>query len=502
VEFNPTRSNGTAYLYSLVVLVAITLVFHWLNKRVWKRKQRTAGEESPRFQQGLWPLIVGADGRTSTSKVQLVLWTYAFFWALAALLFIGAERFADAFNEQFQAEYLFLLGAPATAAVVAKYLTSSRVARGELVKPQPSEGETSLLGAIVTDDNNRGDLGDFQYFGFNVLALAYFLSIFVQNPVGLPSLPPTLVGLTSASALVYISKKSIERQIRTLSAVLPSQAAPKEPVELRGVNLFVDGENEANLRVRFGATDTPAKVQPDTGGAVITTTVPEDAPLGKTNVTVVTASGATTNSREFEVIAGGPQITAVEPDPIVLRPGATVTIDGKGFFAPGDQQAPTGHNQVALDGHQLQSDPADWSSTQVRARLPETDADLAAAGWTAGTGQLVARDSWGRPSAARQLKLAAPSAEPTTRAPAPAAAVPTVPYVVQPGEHLLMIAERLFIDNGVAAPAPADVSRLAAQIAELNAGQLSGPTLVKENHAIQVPGVIPTPNGAGRGPRP
>jgi hypothetical protein len=62
---------------------------------------------------------------------------------------------------------------------------------------------------IVANDQGDLDLGDTQYFLFNLVALAAFFIAFFRDPTQQPVLPDTLVGLTSASAAAYVAKKAV-----------------------------------------------------------------------------------------------------------------------------------------------------------------------------------------------------------------------------------------------------------------------------------------------------
>ena len=220
-----------------------------------KQEDKAGKKEVPRFQQGMWPLIVGADNRTSTSKLQFVLWTYSVGWALFALLLMGARNFEGIFDRTFKPEYLVLLGAPATALVFAKYITTSRSEAGEIDKTTAEDTRRleSLVGQVVSDDENRGDISKFQYFLFNLLALGYFFARFTDSPrAGLPTLPSTLVALTGSSALLYVARKNIQRDTPVLSSMVPEQAAVGEWIDLRGRNLIGSDKDGKEIKVKFG----------------------------------------------------------------------------------------------------------------------------------------------------------------------------------------------------------------------------------------------------------
>jgi hypothetical protein len=192
---------------------------------------------------GLKSLVVGADGRGSTSKVQAVLWTYAVLLVFLTMLFLyrtpwsgpgdpvvpsPAETFDRFVAGPLQPEYFALLGLPIAAAIAAKGLTTGKTIRGDLVKPATeSHGVGAGIAEVVSNDSGQADLVDLQYFAFNVVALAYFLVQFATVTLadpgrGLPTIPPTLLSLAGVSATGYLVKKSLETGVApTVTSVSP-----------------------------------------------------------------------------------------------------------------------------------------------------------------------------------------------------------------------------------------------------------------------------------------
>lgn len=204
------------------------------------RQQLTAATAAERGS-GLRGLIVGADGRVSTSKLQATLWTYALLFAFLDLLLVGwhvirhscppnsakgtcppvLAGYNSGFNklitQELRPEYFVLLGLPIAAAIAAKALFQNKSINGQVAKTL-SDKQGVLAGAseALTDDNGDVDLLDFQYVAFNALTLVYFFSVFfstvVRNPAnGLPAIPPTLLALSGVSAASYITKKGLEK---------------------------------------------------------------------------------------------------------------------------------------------------------------------------------------------------------------------------------------------------------------------------------------------------
>lgn len=311
-------------------------------------------------------LFIGKDQRTSTSKVQVVIWTFAVLFALWSLFYawllpqVGeltgwawAEKLAiplgRAFEENFLDEgldetYLLLLGFPAGAAIAAKIITQSKVESGEVTKsppiasnavatgtvavleevpsepsPAPATPEATTgtrLRELVSDDEGATDVGDYQYVLFTMLAVAYFLAQFVAHPgEGLPDMPDTLVGLTGVAAAAYVGKKGVYRNPPQVFSVLPPEGRSPDRVVVYGVQLgapqllaagAVDRSQLAFPMVLFGTT--PGKVIDIQGNAndgvtKVTVEVPTVLTPGPTTVKVVRPPGAESTALPFHVRA-------------------------------------------------------------------------------------------------------------------------------------------------------------------------------------------------------
>jgi hypothetical protein len=194
------------YLAVLGALVVLSLLLHVVVKAV-------AAAGSAAKAHGLGALFIGADNRTSTSKLQAFLWTYAVLWALISLLAgAGVEDFNTVLGDEVREEYLLLLGGPFAVAIGAKAITTSRVSQAPRSKP-PKTGASSVgdrLAEVVVNDEGSVDLGDFQYAAFTLLTLVYFVWAFVDAPAeGLPEVPGTLLILMGVSQAAYLGKKGL-----------------------------------------------------------------------------------------------------------------------------------------------------------------------------------------------------------------------------------------------------------------------------------------------------
>lgn len=370
-------------------------------------------------------LATGRDGRTSTSKVQVLLWTYAVLFVLWTLFFawliatLGADSddllalkngFQSFLHDGLDEDYLFLLGFPLGAAVGAKAITTSKVASGTAPKTEASPN-TATPSQVVQDDQGNTDLGDYQYLLFTLLAIAYFLMQFALNPSrGLPDMPATLVALTSLSAAAYVAKKGLYTDPPVLLSVNPPQAPPGDPVTLYGSQLSTpappagnnDRAQSSTATVLFGTT--PGAVsEVDEDGKSLKVEVPRRLKPGPTTIAVTRPPGATSEAIPFEVLDDAPIITAVHNSVIAFGTDEQLTIEGEGFLAGGSANA---RNAVVIGGRRLDDGDSNWTDTRVTVKLPTTPTDIAALELRNGTELLTLYDAKGRPSATQPVTLA------------------------------------------------------------------------------------------------
>jgi hypothetical protein len=230
-----------AGLISLLALGAVLLALHvivrWSQGPLPDKDDQSPEATMARRRSGLKSLVIGKDGRASTSKWQAVLWTFAVIYVFAFMLVwgrssdcsatntnracvearAGRTAFNNFVNTDLQSEYYVLMGFPITAALAAKALTTNKVISGTVVKPPLEGGEQGLtqsVSEIVGNDEGEADLLDAQYFAFTLLTLAFFAIEFFTHPAkGLPNLPQTLVALSGFSVAAYTTKKALETNV-------------------------------------------------------------------------------------------------------------------------------------------------------------------------------------------------------------------------------------------------------------------------------------------------
>ena len=237
-------------------------------------------------------VVLGMDGRTSTSKTFIFMWTLLIGWALIALLIAGellgmhpCVPPSDVANAAIQCKaraddvgllqvgwqhflhaglsgsYLVLLGVPAAAAVAAKGITQSEVTGSGFKMPNTKSGPdlAARLAEIFSADDGTTDIGDFQYMIFNLVAAVYFVVQFV-NPdgSGLPTMPDTLLGLTSVSAGLYVGKKAVTNSQPSVTGVFPQPVQANLRFTIMGEGLVADPSSPTELAPQVTIDGVPA----------------------------------------------------------------------------------------------------------------------------------------------------------------------------------------------------------------------------------------------------
>jgi hypothetical protein len=265
-------TRWSAALVALGAMVLLVVVAHLLIVSAQPRSSEEQSQDNVAMRRrGVKALVMGADGRASTSKLQAVLWTFAVFYAFVFLLVWGRSLGCDAsglssedvascnraaddrtsiaevVGRDLQPDYYVLLGFPLGVAVAARALTTAKVASGAIAKKpnEASDGVAQGLREIISNDRGETDLLDFQYFAFNLVTLAFFWTEFHSNPAnGLPDLPATLIGLSGLSAAVDSTRKALEADSKPLiSAVVPRRIA------------LVEGSHIAVIGTGFGGRE-------------------------------------------------------------------------------------------------------------------------------------------------------------------------------------------------------------------------------------------------------
>lgn len=273
-------------------------------------------------------MLLNADHRLSTSKLQALVWTYALVFALLSLViakFAGAPSgFDHLISEGVKEEYLVLLGGPFATAIATRAIVGTKVDNGTVTPaaaPEAPAGGVSQIGETVTDASGNPSIVDFQYLLFNLVSLVYFIGgFFTEAGDGLPEIPDVLVVLTGAAAATYVGNKATLKSAPALINMTPTRGPVGTPVILFGRNLLTpkaDGKGYEAVHVRFGGVRAPDVKFDHTpaGDDRLYVTVP---PLGDVQlpttvgVDVLNYRGVPTAALDFEVKAGSGASSATQ----------------------------------------------------------------------------------------------------------------------------------------------------------------------------------------------
>ena len=132
-------------------------------------------------------LVIGEDGRPSTSKLKPFLWTAVVVFSYAVLYAARVKRgYSEAISE-IPPSLLMAIGFDAATLVAAKGITESQISRGQIEKPPPADQQTKTAattvatqanngpGAVLQDDKGFPDLTKIQTVTWTVFAIVIYL---------------------------------------------------------------------------------------------------------------------------------------------------------------------------------------------------------------------------------------------------------------------------------------------------------------------------------------
>lgn len=250
---------------------------------------------------GLARTVIGKGNSLSTSKLQVLLWTFALSYAFMLFVVIYIWEGSTTGFDKLNADYLFLLGGPFAAALLAQASTAAKVNGNALQQPDKSSPTSSDL---VEDASGNASITDAQFLVFNIVALTYFYATLVHDPMQLPDLPNTLIGLTSLSALTYVGGKltntnaPVIKSISIISGSTDGLLHSDNTVRIVGENFQASTTQTAEVTLKtivlFGTVEAiPDSIAPNE----IVAHVPAGLPPGDLEVQVRT--GAATVSEPY-----------------------------------------------------------------------------------------------------------------------------------------------------------------------------------------------------------
>lgn len=277
---------------------------------------------------GAFSALIGADGRTSTSKTQAGLWTVVLAWGIAFLL--GRHLFEHqplhyVLPQDTWDQYLIVLGGPFAAAVLAKGVVTYKLANGSLTKTTVGPDQATI-NQVLQNDANQTDLVDSQYFLFNLVAIVYFLAQIARTPV-LPTMPAVLLATTSGAAALYLSYKAAASNKPVISAVVPRTARQGDVLTISGSNIL-GGGTPSEVQVQTDKSGT-LDVQGNATDSQVKATMPPGATTGQQDLLLVSGAGNSSDPYNIWVMADAPVIVGLD-QPMVI-PGQPIKIYGRWF---------------------------------------------------------------------------------------------------------------------------------------------------------------------------
>jgi len=244
----------TALLVVAALAIVAQVILLWYQARLLSVAGDAPDQPTLAFRRrGLKAAVIGQDGRASTSKTQVVLWTGALVWALVDLLLLaraysGGSLFISAVKTNWHPEYLVLLGLPVAAATTAKAVVAGANSGQGPATSDPSSKATIASGLsgnrvyvrdpispgvwgflkgvaeLLTGDDGAVAWADLQYVVFTLITLVYFASQFLAQPAaGLPQVPAALLTLMGVSATGYAANKIVSTKVSTQDAPADGQ---------------------------------------------------------------------------------------------------------------------------------------------------------------------------------------------------------------------------------------------------------------------------------------
>lgn len=295
------------------------------------------------------PMLKGSDGRYSTSKLQVALWTLivtAILGYLALLVALGAFTEAEVglTTEQVD-DYLILLGGPFAAAVLTKLATTSKVENGSIQKTTAPSTDPAQ---VVQNDSGSTDLIDAQYLLFNLVAMTYVLVAFFRSG-SLPAIPAVLLALAGVSAATYTSNKALLRNAPSILSVTPLTVRPGDAVTVAGINFMPSTGVEAS-KPRVLLTDVAGELMPgeDASDTRLKVRIPIGLQPQTYELRVRSTAKVLTPPYQVTVIADQPVL--VGPVGSELKPGQPMTLVGRYLLPPGPDAAANRAVSVVIDG--------------------------------------------------------------------------------------------------------------------------------------------------------
>lgn len=212
-------------------------------------------------------VVCGADGRPSTSKLQLWLWTIVVLFSYVAVYAarVKTGQF-DPINE-LPANVLIALGLSVVTATAAKGITVSYLQSGDVLKPPPTE-RTSGAGQVLREDDGSLDLSKIQMLAWTVVAIGiYLINVGTKIKHGpydkLPDIDAALMVLMGLGQGAYLGKKLVSTDVPRITAVSSQQTTAGTVITIQG-DTFGQTQNGSLVTIDSLPVTTPVNSWSDT----------------------------------------------------------------------------------------------------------------------------------------------------------------------------------------------------------------------------------------------
>jgi hypothetical protein len=309
----------------------------------------------------------GADGKPSTSKFQLFLWTtvvlYVYITITARYVFRGAGIEIDPPCGTLPTNILTVLGFSGATAAVAKGITVGYLNAGRLHKPPAGTGD------VFTADDGGPDLNKLQITAWTCVAIVVYLiqfaRVFKTIPkhgapgCDVPDIDTTLMVLMGLSQGAYLGKKLVTTDTPRITSVAPVRGPSGTIITLQGA-AFGDAQNGSAVLIDGQSTPVAATWSDAQLTFRMPTLQPSGIPWAAGPHTVSLIVGGRTAAGAVTFTLTQPAISSLAPG--VAKPGDSVTLYG--FFG-----APDPANAVLLDSVPLTAG-VSWTQEMITFIVP------------------------------------------------------------------------------------------------------------------------------------
>jgi hypothetical protein len=313
----------------------------------------------------------GADGKPSTSKFQLLLWTavvlFVYTTIAAKFFLLGKTIITDPKCGTFPSNILVVLGLSGATAAVAKGITVGYLNSGRLIKTPDGNG-----GGVLTSDEGGPDLSKLQITAWTCVAIIIYIiqfaRIFPHLPTSradapgcdVPDIDTTLMVLMGLSQGAYVGKKLVTMDTPRIFQLTPLHGPTGTVITMQGASF---GEAQDGSAVLIDGQVTPVTTT-TWSDAQMTFAMPTSSStgiplsMGPHAVSLIVAGRASAGSATFTLTP--PTVTGIMPGK--AKAGDTVTLYG--FF--GGAQ-PT--SNVLMDGMPI-AGTATWTQDTITFVVP------------------------------------------------------------------------------------------------------------------------------------